>query len=70
VRDPGATVDTLLTQLGLDPLGPAAATAADTTGVITSASQWQARQPVYTRSVDRWRHYVQYLPELEQWFTQ
>jgi hypothetical protein len=56
--------------LGLDPLGPAAATAADTTGVITSASQWQARQPVYTRSVDRWRHYVQYLPELEQWFTQ
>jgi hypothetical protein len=38
--------------------------------VITSASQWQARQPVHTRSVDRWRHYAPYLPELEQLFTQ
>jgi tetratricopeptide (TPR) repeat protein len=32
--------------------------------VISSASLWQARQPVHTRSVERWRHYAAYLPEL------
>ena len=31
---------------------------------ISTASLWQARQPVYTRSVERWRHYAPYLPEL------
>ncbi len=31
---------------------------------ISSASLWQARQPVYTRSIERWRHYAPYLPEL------
>ena len=69
VGDPRRTVNTLLAQLGLDPL-PADAAAVDTAGVITSASQWQARQPVHTRSVDRWRHYAPYLPELERLFTQ
>lgn len=31
---------------------------------ISTASVWQARQPVYTRSVERWRHYAAYLPQL------
>lgn len=31
---------------------------------ISTASLWQARQPVYTASVERWRHYTPYLPEL------
>lgn len=31
---------------------------------IRTASLWQARQPVHTRSVERWRHYALYLPEL------
>ena len=31
---------------------------------ITSASVWQARQPVYSTSVGRWRHYAPYLTEL------
>src|SRR6185312_8295482 len=31
---------------------------------ISTASLWQARQPVYTRSVERWRNYVQFVPEL------
>jgi tetratricopeptide (TPR) repeat protein len=31
---------------------------------ISTASLWQARQPVYTRSVERWRHYAAHLPEL------
>lgn len=34
------------------------------TNAITTASVWQARQPVYTRSVGRWRNYAPYLPEL------
>lgn len=69
VRDPHGTVDSLVAQLGLDPSQPADAAAVATAGVITSASQWQARQPVHTRSVDRWRHYAPYLPELEQLFA-
>lgn len=31
---------------------------------INTASLWQARQPVYTRSVQRWRNYAEYVPEL------
>lgn len=33
---------------------------------ISTASLWQARQPVHTRSVDRWRCYAPFLPELMQ----
>lgn len=33
---------------------------------VTSASVWQARQPVYSTSVGRWRNYAQYVPELAQ----
>ena len=32
--------------------------------VVRTASMWQARQPVYSRSVDRWRRYVPFLPGL------
>ena len=31
---------------------------------INSSSIWQARQPVYTRSVGRWRAYAPFIPEL------
>jgi len=31
---------------------------------ISTASLWQARQPVYTRSVERWRNYAKFVPEL------
>lgn len=31
--------------------------------VVRTASVWQARQPVYTRSVGRWRHYADQAPE-------
>ena len=30
-------------------------------GVIATASVWQARQPVYQRSAQRWQHYAGYL---------
>ena len=33
---------------------------------ITTASVWQARQPVYRSSVDRWRHYEPWLGELRE----
>ena len=33
---------------------------------ITSASVWQARQPIYTTSVGRWRGYLPFIPELMQ----
>ena len=33
---------------------------------IGTASVWQARQPVYTRSIGRWRAYAEVLPELLQ----
>lgn len=33
-------------------------------GAISTASAWQARQPVYTRSIGRWRDYSLHLPEL------
>jgi hypothetical protein len=31
---------------------------------IASASVWQSRQPIYTTSIDRWRRYLPYIPEL------
>ncbi|WP_430390864.1 tetratricopeptide repeat-containing sulfotransferase family protein [Dyella sp. 20L07] len=31
---------------------------------ISTASVWQARQPIYTRSAGRWRDYAPYLPDL------
>jgi tetratricopeptide (TPR) repeat protein len=38
----------------------------DTARVISTASAWQARQPVHTRSIGRWRAYAPHLPELLQ----
>jgi len=63
VASPSRIVADLAGQLGftdhdIDWLSP-------TTSVdINSASLWQARQPIYARSVDRWKNYIQFLPEL------
>ncbi len=35
-----------------------------TAGAISSASLWQARQPIYAESVRRWKSYVPHVPEL------
>jgi hypothetical protein len=35
--------------------------------VIKTASNWQARQPVYTTSVARWRHYEPWLGEFRRY---
>ncbi|MEO7052956.1 MAG: sulfotransferase [Rhodanobacter sp.] len=31
---------------------------------IRTASAWQARQPIHTRSIDHWKHYAPHVPEL------
>jgi tetratricopeptide (TPR) repeat protein len=41
----------------------------DTSAPIDSSSIWQARQPVYTRSVGRWRTYAPFIPELARFPT-
>jgi len=35
---------------------------------LTTASVWQARQPIYTRSLGRWRSYAPFIPQLESLF--
>ena len=59
VADADAEIAALAAWLGLTP----AQTAVPASSIGT-ASVWQARQPVYTRSVGRWRDYLTLLPEL------
>jgi hypothetical protein len=33
---------------------------------IRTPSAWQARQPIFSGSIGRWRHYSRWLPELSQ----
>jgi len=35
---------------------------------VQTPSRWQVREPIYTRSVGRWRRYAEHLPELERAF--
>ena len=61
VRDASQTLHHAFAWLGLpapnDPVErPGAA--------ISTASAWQARQPPYTRSIGRWRNYLEFVPEL------
>jgi tetratricopeptide (TPR) repeat protein len=37
---------------------------------VQTPSRWQVRQPIYTRSVGRWRTYAEYLPDLAAAFVQ
>lgn len=37
---------------------------------VQTPSRWQVRQPIYTKSVGRWRHYRDYLPGLERVFAE
>ena len=31
---------------------------------VSTPSRWQVRQPIYKRSVARWKRYQEYLPDL------
>ena len=35
-------------------------------GAVQTASKWQARQPIYRSSVERWRHYEPWLGSLRE----
>jgi tetratricopeptide (TPR) repeat protein len=60
--EPAASIDALADWLGLPPAdADASPHRAD---AINTASLWQARQPVYTRSVGRWQNYAPYLSEI------
>ena len=62
VRQPQQIVSALAAELGLPSFTwdmPKA-----TRHAIGTASVWQARQPVYTRAIGRWRNYAQFVPEL------
>ena len=64
VADPDGMIDQISEWLGLPATdGPASPSPADN---ISTASLWQARQPIHQRSVSRWRHYLPYVPELER----
>lgn len=63
VTEPDACVGSLARWLGLPEATPH--TSADT-AALSTASLWQARQPVYRSSVERWRRYAPVMPELER----
>ena len=77
-RHPDAIRSVQYEQLAAEPAGciaalaqwigllPADAAGADAKAAINTASVWQARQPVYTRSIGRWRAYAAALPQLLQ----
>lgn len=63
VTQPDGTVAEVLRFLGVHEPARATPAVADRTAIGT-ASVWQARQPVNTRSVGRWKKYAPELPEL------
>ena len=63
-----ATLQQLTDFLSLPPL-PAQVPADASARAIATASVWQARQPVHTRSIGRWKNYAPFVPELEQMFA-
>jgi tetratricopeptide (TPR) repeat protein len=68
VADPTAQLQRVARFLDVDADAVKKPAAAD--APITTASVWQARQPVYANAVGRWRRYAAYVPELEQLFSE
>lgn len=63
VRDPVAPMTQLLDFCRLDS-EPACLTGQPAEGVVRTASAWQVRQPLHTRSSQRWRNYAPFIPEV------
>lgn len=63
VSQPRATVEPLLSLIGLD---WDEACLGRHSGAVRTASSWQVRQPIHTRSSGRWRHYSQHLAQARQ----
>ncbi len=64
VTDSTSRLRELAAWLGLSEFDPE--TGANNAAPISTSSLWQARQPVYTRSIGRWRAYAAHVPELMQ----
>jgi tetratricopeptide (TPR) repeat protein len=62
-RDPEATARRLVEFCGL-PWDPACLQPERNPDAVRTASKWQARQPIYRSSVERWRNYEAWLGEL------
>jgi len=67
VEQPAAVLQQLGVFLGL-PEHERLASESGEPNPISTASVWQARQPVYRGSVGRWRRFAPYLPELSDCF--
>jgi tetratricopeptide (TPR) repeat protein len=67
VSDTTPTLHRLAQFLGADAMAISSPTPMSSTA-ITTASVWQARQPLYQSSVARWRRYAPFLPELTAHF--
>jgi hypothetical protein len=65
VAEPEATLAALRRFVGLPPRAESES-APNESAPINSASVWQARQPIYARSVGRWRQYLPFVAELER----
>ena len=63
VTAPEPTLRRVLDFLGL-PWDPACLDHLGGEGAVTTASQWQVRQPLYTHSIGRWRRYAPWLGPL------
>lgn len=63
VADSEAKLAEIVRWLGL-PAAEAHASSAVASPAISTSSLWQARQPVYSRSVGRWKAYATWIPEL------
>ena len=66
---PGAVLEQLSAFLGLPQLDLLGASP-KIDAPIATASVWQARQPIYRTSTERWRGYAPYLPQLTELFPQ
>lgn len=64
VANPQSVIAELGEWLTLPEVDAPVAEKGNSSASISTASLWQARQPVYTRSVQRWRAYADYIPEL------
>ncbi len=67
--NPAAVLDQLTAFLGL-PQSDLLAANPKADAPIVTASLWQARQPIYRTSTERWRSYAPYLPQLAELFPQ
>jgi len=70
VAEPDAQLSRLADFLALPSLSELAGADYAVTRVIATASVWQARQPVYTQSVGRWKRYAPFIPELTAMFQE